>query len=73
MRIRGKVLEVEVDHRKMAYVDFIQLVNRLGGRVVFKDGWWPVAKYRVVMPRKRARDLLRALREGVEEAQSSED
>ncbi|RLF06580.1 MAG: hypothetical protein DRK00_01270 [Thermoprotei archaeon] len=70
MRIRGRVVELEVDHRRVTYADFIKLVNELGGRVLFKDGFWPFARYRIALPKRRVRELLKILES--EEALRSE-
>ncbi|RLE86369.1 MAG: hypothetical protein DRJ67_07410 [Thermoprotei archaeon] len=61
MRARGRVIEIEIDHRRVTYADFVKLVSELGGRVLFKDGFWPFARYRVALPKRRVRELLKIL------------
>lgn len=61
MRARGRVVEVEVDHRRVTYADFVKLISELGGRVLFKDGFWPYARYRVALPKRRVKELLKTL------------
>lgn len=67
-RTRGTVIEVEVDHSKVPYAQFIRILDELGGRVVSRDGFWPLSKYRVLLPKKNVRELLNLL----EGAQRSE-
>ncbi len=59
--VRGTLIEVEVDHSKLSYADFVRVVNELGGRVLVKDGYWPLARYRIAIPKRNAGELLRFL------------
>ena len=61
------MIEVEVDHRKVPYVDFVKLLEEVGGRVVSRDGFWPLSRYRVLLPKKNVRAFLSLL----EDAQRS--
>ncbi len=64
---RGTVVEVEVDHRRVTYVEFVRIVGELNGKIVARDGFWPLARYKVLLPKKNVRELLRT----IEEAQRS--
>ncbi len=55
------MIEVEVDHRKVPYVDFVKLLEEVGGRVVSRDGYWPLSKYKVLLPKKNVRAFLSSL------------
>jgi len=59
---RGKLAEVEVDHRVISYADFHAIVSRLGGRIISRDGWWPIARYRLSIPKKNYRELIEEIR-----------
>lgn len=59
---------MEVDHRKLPYANFVRLVGEMGGRVVSRDGFWPLSKYKVLIPKKNAREFLSL----IESAQRSE-
>lgn len=48
---------VEVDHRKIPYAEFYKLVGELGGRILSREGAWPLSRYRVALPKKNAREL----------------
>ena len=65
---KGTLIEVEIDHRKITYAEFVKLVSELSGRIVSRDGFWPLSKYKVLIPKKNARELLRL----VQEVQQSE-
>jgi len=62
MRGRGRLVEVEVDHRIIPYADFHMLVIKLGGRVLSREGWWPIAKYKLSIPKKRRKELLEEIK-----------
>lgn len=65
---KGTIVEVEVDHRKIPYAEFVRILNEFNGKIVSRDGFWPLSRYKVLVPRKGARELIRFL----EEAQHSE-
>lgn len=65
---RGIVVEVEVDHRRMTYAEFMRVLTDLNGRIVSREGFWPLSRYKVLIPKKNARALTRLL----EEVQRSE-
>jgi|YelNatPaOPRAMG01_1025707.scaffolds.fasta_scaffold51137_4 hypothetical protein len=67
-RGRGAVIEVEVDHRKVPYANFVKMLGEMGGRVVSRDGFWPLSKYKILLPKKSVREFLSLL----EDAQRSE-
>jgi len=67
-RVRGTLIEVEVDHRKVPYVNFVKMLGEMGGRVVSRDGFWPLSKYKILLPKKSVREFLSLL----EDAQRSE-
>jgi len=64
---RGTLVEVEVDHRKIPYAEFVRVLSELNGRIVSRDGFWPLSRYKILLPKKKARELKRLL----EEAQRS--
>ncbi|MCS7104042.1 MAG: hypothetical protein NZ954_00565 [Thermofilaceae archaeon] len=59
--VRGTVVEVVIDHRKLTYAEFIKIINDLGGRVLSRDGFWPQSRYKVVVPRKSVSALIKAV------------
>ncbi|MEM0043094.1 MAG: hypothetical protein QW407_07195 [Thermofilaceae archaeon] len=65
---RGTIVEVEVDHRRIPYAEFVKMLSSFNGKILSRDGFWPLSKYKVLVPRKGARELIRLL----EEAQRSE-
>lgn len=69
--VRGTLIEVEVDHSKLSYADFVRVVNELGGRVLVKDGYWPLARYKIAIPKRNAGELLKLLEQAHIEAGSA--
>lgn len=69
--VRGTLIEVEVDHSKLSYADFVRVVNELGGRVLVKDGYWPLARYKIAIPKRNAGELLKLLEQTRTEAGSA--